>query len=224
MATKDTPSHPLFAAVYDPLTKPVEATLLQEHREHLVAGLMGTVLDLGAGTGAMFDYFKSAASDGALLDLYATEPDPHMRRRAITKAEDIDLEIEIEARRAESLPYKSKFFDSVIASLVFCTIPDIESALSEIARVLKPTGELRFLEHVQGDGILGTTQNVVNPVWRHAAAGCNLTRNTEAIFRAHPDLAVTQIDELDVGIPPIKPFIRGTVQSQWNQNPPEVRE
>ena len=211
MTTDDSPSHPLFAAVYDPVTKHAEETLLREHREFLTKNLNGAVLDLGAGTGAMFPYFEAATEYDPLLVFHAIEPDPHMRRRAEQKANDLDLDIEIRPEGAQSLPYADDSFDVVIASLVFCTIPDVDAALDEVARVLKPGGEFRFLEHVHADGWLAHVQDAANPVWRRGAAGCHLNRDTAATFRTDDRFEVAELDELEIGIPPVKPFVRGTL-------------
>lgn len=209
--TEHQPSHPVFAAVYDAINRGAEAGLLREHREYLAEDLHGAVLDVGAGTGAMFPYFKSAVEDDPSLDLHAIEPDPHMRRQAVERANEYDLDIEIRPEGAQALPYADASFDVVVASLVFCTIPDVEAALAEIARVLKPGGEFRFLEHVHGDGWLARVQDIVNPVWRRAVAGCNLNRETMATFSAADRFAVGDVDKLAFGIAPVKPFVRGTL-------------
>ncbi|WP_435119994.1 methyltransferase domain-containing protein [Halolamina sp. C58] len=220
MPTDESPSHPLFAAVYDPVTKHAEERLLEEHREYLATDLHGAVLDLGAGTGAMFPYFKSATDNDSSLILHAVEPDPHMRRQAVQKARSLDLDITIRSEGAQSLPYADDAFDVVIASLVFCTIPDVEAALDEVTRVLKPGGEFRFFEHVHAEGLLARLQDVVNPVWRRAAAGCHLNRDTVTTFRHDDRFEMTEFDELGIGIPPVAPFVRGTlVAHEGSRNP-----
>ena len=143
------PSYLLFAAIYDPATAVVERTLLRAHRDYLVDDLHGAVLDIGAGTGAMFPYF--AVANGS-ASFHAIEPDPYMRRQAREKADELGLERDLRSAGAESLPYEDDSFDVVIASIVFCTIPDIEVALSEVARVLRLGGGFRFFEHVLDDG------------------------------------------------------------------------
>lgn len=204
------PSHPLFAAAYDHLMKPAERTEFPEHREYLVSDLRGAVLDLGAGTGAMFPYFESAMDRDPTLALHAIEPDPNMRRRAERKAEELDLDVEIRPETAESLAYADDSFDVVVASLVFCTIPDVEAALDEVARVLEPGGEFRVFEHVRGDGWLAHLQDAIAPVWRGVGAGCNLNRDTAATIGSDDRFEVADLDELDVGMPPATPFVRGT--------------
>lgn len=131
----------------------------------------------------MFPYFGEATADGGDIMLFAIEPDPHMRRQAVERARDLGLDIEIESAGAEALPFADNSFDVVIASLVFCTIPDFDAALSEVARVLKPGGEFRFLEHVRGEDAVGVVHDVLAPAWHTVAGGCHLNRKTDKIFR-----------------------------------------
>lgn len=205
------PSHPLFAAVYDPVMRPVEADLLVEHREYLSADLHGSVLDLGAGTGAMFPYFARAVDRDQTLSVHAIEPDSHMRRRARRAAEEANLDVDLRSAGAQSLPYDVDSFDVVVASLVFCTIPNVEAALDEVARVLRPNGEFRFLEHVRADGWMAGVQAAVDPIWRIGAAGCHLTRETGATFRADDRFEVVDFSDLDVGVASVMPLVRGTL-------------
>jgi len=97
-------SHPLFAAIYGPATAIAERTLLRPHRVYLVDDPGETVLDVGAGTGAMFPYFDA-------VSLHAIEPDPHMRERAEKKARELGLDVDIRSATAESLPYDDDTFD-----------------------------------------------------------------------------------------------------------------
>ena len=202
----ETPSHRLFAAIYDPTTWIAERTMFPPHREYLSRNLEGRVLDLGTGTGAMFPYF---AGGDRSLELHAIEPDPHMRKRARQRAEKLRLGVEIRDDRAEALRYTDDSFDAVVAAMVFCTIPDVETALSEVARVLKPGGEFRFLEHVAADGWRGRFQTLLAPLWRRAAGGCHLTRQVPRAFADHEEFDVVEIERLNTGITPVRPFVRG---------------
>lgn len=210
MVAREEPSHPLFAAVYDPATVVVERTLLRPHRRYLVEDLHGAVLDIGAGTGATFPYFDAVADGG--VSFHAIEPDPYMRRRASEEADELGLDIELRSAGAESLPYADDSFDVVIASMVFCTIPDVEAALSEVARVLRPGGEFRFLEHVLDDGWRARVQSLLAPLWRRAAGGCHLTRRTASAFAADRSFDVVEMDRMNLGMAPIRPFVRGTLR------------
>lgn len=204
------PEHPLFAAIYDPATAFAERTILRPHREYLVRDLSGTVLDLGAGTGTMFDYLPTSAE----ISLHAIEPDTYMRQQAVSKANALHLDIEIREVGAESLPYADNQFDTVLASMVFCTIPDVETALREVSRVLRPGGEFRFFEHVADDGWRGRVQTMLAPLWKRLAGGCHLTRQTASRFAADLTFDIIEIDRLHLGVTPIRPFVRGTLRKR----------
>lgn len=206
------PSHPIFARLYDPVMAPAERTSLVEHRRYLVDDISGDVLDLGAGTGAMFPYFAERAAEEQNLELVAIEPDPHMLRKARDRAQSVDLDISLEEAGAESLPFPDDSFDTVVASLVFCTIPDMDAALSEVARVLRPGGEFRFLEHVRGERALGVAHDVLKPAWHALAGGCHLNRQTDDIFRADDRFTLVDFRRLDSALTPVVPVVRGTLE------------
>ncbi|AGB37724.1 class I SAM-dependent methyltransferase [Natronococcus occultus] len=197
-------AHPFVAAVYDTVVP--DRLLFRTHREYLTAELSGRVLDIGAGTGANFPYLD----DG--VDYHAIEPDPHMRRQAAEKAREVGCEVTLRDARAESLPDSDDSADVVLSSLVFCTIADPDRALEEVARVLKPGGELRFLEHVRADGWRATGQELLNPLWSRAAGGCQLTRDTVERFVCHDAFAVEDVERAEVGIFPATPIVRGTLR------------
>jgi len=203
--TEKHPSHRLFAALYDPVTRPFESRIA-EHREYLTQ-VEGDVLDLGAGTGANFPYF--AEKD---VSLRAVEPDPHMRKRAEERAEEHGVEVEIRPDVAESLSYEDGSFDYVVAGLVFCTIKDVDGALDEVARVLRPGGELRFLEHVGDDGMRRRVQKTLNPVWKRCAGGCNLNRDTLAVFEEREEFETVEADTFRDGVTPVNPLVRGSLR------------
>ncbi|MFC6717165.1 class I SAM-dependent methyltransferase [Natrialbaceae archaeon GCM10025810] len=202
-------SHPLFAALYDPVLWVVERTVLYPHRKYLVQDLDGRVLDLGAGTGAMFPLFDKAIESNRSIEFHAIEPDPHMQRRARDRADALDLDVKIRPERAESLPYPDDSFDVVIASMVFCTITDVDAAVGEVVRVLKPGGEFRFLEHVADDGWRRRVQDLLAPMWKRAAGGCHLTRRTPSTFVRAEAFDVIELERLSIGVTPVRPFVRG---------------
>lgn len=195
--------HPLFAALYDPLTRVAERRLRPE-REWLTDGLAGRVLDLGCGTGATFPYLCNRDRD-----LHAVEPDPYMRTRAERRATELDCAIEIREGTAESLPYPDAAFDAVVVSLVLCSVSDVEESVAEIARVLASGGECRFLEHVRSEGRRARMQELLTPCWRRVAAGCHLDRDTSAAFVSNPDLRLETLQRVPAGVAPVAPIVRG---------------
>lgn len=204
------PGHPLVARLYDPVMTVPERAFLPNHREYLAADLSGTILDVGAGTGAMFPYF--ADLDEGSRSLHAIEPDPHMRKQATDRAAKLGLDVEIANGSAEDLPYENDTFDTVVASLVFCTIPDVESAFDEVARVLNSGGEFRFLEHVRASGGVGAVHDVLAPGWYHAAGGCHLNRRTGDLFRADDRFELLDYRRFDSGLTGFVPLIRGRLE------------
>lgn len=201
--------HPLLARVYDPITEFSDRLLFSRHRAYLGRGLSGRVLDLGAGTGRMFDHVRSGDNHDRTPSLHAIEPDPHMRRRAVSRSKRLDLPVTFVDGRAEALPYRNDTFDVVLACMVFCTIADPARALDEACRVIRPGGELRVLEHVAADGWSLRFQRLARPCWSRIAGGCRPDRPTDRLLLEHPDLACTEVQRLAIGIPPARPFIRG---------------
>ncbi|MFP4188771.1 MAG: class I SAM-dependent methyltransferase [Halobacteriales archaeon] len=199
------PSHRLFASMYDAVTGPFER-FVDEHRRYLARGASGDVLDVGAGTGANFPYLDEAGAT-----VHAVEPDPHMRKRARRRAKRDGLDVEIRDGLADSLSYNDAAFDRVVSALVFCTVEDTEAALDEFARVLRPGGEFRFVEHVGDDGVARCVQEAANPVWRRCAGGCRLDRDTVSTFEAHDAFETVEVDRFR-GVPPVSPIVRGTLR------------
>ena len=165
--------HRWYAAMYDLLAKGGEKAM-SRHLSHIVGEAEGRVLEIGAGTGASLPYYERAR------EVVATEPDPFMLARALRRLEELGLtHVELRRHAAEDLPFEDAGFDSVVSSLVLCTVRDPARALSEVRRVLKPGGTLRFIEHVRHDGGLrGLLQDAAAPVWRYMGGGCHPNRHT----------------------------------------------
>lgn len=180
-------AHRWFAAIYDRMSAGEERGFMGEMRRELLADVRGDVLEIGAGTGANFTYYLDTAR------VIALEPDPYMRRRAEARlATLVRPNITLLAAPAESLPVDDAFFDVVISTLVLCTVRDLPRALEEISRVLRPGGQLHFIEHVRGTGFAGRTQDFIKPVWRHLGAGCHPNRRTQsALHKAGFNVSIT---------------------------------
>ncbi len=166
-----------------------------------VAGLAeGRVLEVGVGTGANFPHYP------ANIRLVAIDPDPFMLRRAKRRARALGREVELVLASAEALPFRDHTFDTVVATLVFCSVADLARSLAEVRRVLRPGGTFGFIEHVRAHaGLLAQVQDAVTPVWRRVAAGCHLNRQTvEAIEAAGFD--VVRLEEHAL---PFMPLVAG---------------
>jgi len=169
-------------------------------REELAGGAQGKVLEIGAGTGLNFPHYRDD------VEVIATEPDPYMRQRAQRRLAESGKNIELREASAEELPFDSDSFDTVVGTLVMCSIPHPQRALAEIRRVLKAGGEYRFYEHVRYESAFGALwQDAVLPVWRWFAAGCHPNRNT---VRAVKDAGfnITQLEKTNP-LPPVPPMI-----------------
>jgi MFS family permease len=168
-------SHPLFARFYAWASPRMERAGYGERRGQLLAGLTGRVLEVGAGNGMNFAHYPPEVT--AVL---AVEPEPHLRALAETQADETAISIDVVDGTADHLPAADASFDAVVASLVLCSVPDVPAALTEIRRVLRPGGELRFFEHVRADTPgLARVQRVLDAtVWPTVGAGCHAHRDT----------------------------------------------
>ncbi|WP_251076668.1 class I SAM-dependent methyltransferase [Streptomyces benahoarensis] len=137
-------SHPLFARIYPKINAYAEAHGSVEHRQELLAGVRGRVVEIGAGTGANFRHYPPEVER-----VIAVEPEPRLRALAERAVADAAAPVEVLAGQAERLPVEDGSVDVAVVSLVLCTIVDVPGALAEVSRVLRPTGELRFYEHVR---------------------------------------------------------------------------
>ena len=136
----------LFAALYDTVGKGSEEAGMRDERRQLLAAAQGATIEIGSGTGLNVQHYPDTVTR-----LVLTEPDRHMRVRLGRRVNALSLDAEIVDATAERLPFPDATFDTAVATLVLCTVTDQHVALREIARVLKPSGRLLFLEHVRSD-------------------------------------------------------------------------
>ena len=166
----------LFPVLLDWATRPV-----YRDRERIIGQARGRVLELGVGTGSNFPFYGDAATE-----IHGIEPAQALLTLAQEAASQCARPERFVLRTgdAQQLPYPDHHFDTVVACLVFCTIPDPERAAAEAFRVLKPGGTLLALEHVLSERRwVQRLQKGMNPAWKHLACGCQLTRDTASIFR-----------------------------------------
>jgi ubiquinone/menaquinone biosynthesis C-methylase UbiE len=194
-----------FAALYDRGLKATEENGLRDMRREVLSQARGRTVDLGAGTGVNLDLYPEAVSE-----LVMVEPDPHMIKHLRAKAEGRGG-VEILEASAQDLPFADDSFDTAVFTLVLCTVPDPELALREAARVLKPGGELLFIEHVRADEAgLARWQDRLEKPWRFLADGCHCNRDTVAMIEASP-LKLERIEpgELPKTPPIVRPLVHG---------------
>jgi ubiquinone/menaquinone biosynthesis C-methylase UbiE len=169
--------HPIFARVYPYISRGAEKGGAAEHRRALLAGLEGRVIEVGAGHGLNFAYYP-----GAVTQVVAVEPEPHLRALAQVAAKLAPVSVEVSAGTAEELPAQDGEFDAAVASLVLCSVSDQAAALREIARVLRPGGELRFYEHVISNRpTMAWVQRALDAtIYPALTGGCHCARDTRA--------------------------------------------
>src|ERR1700682_3326254 len=199
----------LFAALYDAAFMRAERKGLRAMRQELLSQCAGSVLELGAGTGLNVGYY-----DDGLARLVLTEPEPHMAaklRAAVTRAR---IAAEVIEAPAESLPFPDASFDTVVSTLVLCTVPAPDVVMREVRRVLKPGGRFLFIEHVRSDSPrLAGWQDRLRRLWSLLACGCQCNRNTlETIQRG---LLTDQVrHDRIIGLTPLlRPLVRGQARA-----------
>ena len=149
-----------------------------KRRTDLLADAHGVVLEIGGGTGANLPYYRDVER------LVIAEPEPFMREKLRPKLAQARVPVEISDADAQRLPFADESFDTVVSTLVFCTIPDPQAALMEIRRVLRSAeGRLLFLEHVRGEGKVARWQDRVQPLWSWLLAGCHPNRTPYLLSR-----------------------------------------
>jgi ubiquinone/menaquinone biosynthesis C-methylase UbiE len=162
-----------FPRLYDTFMGPLERGEFKHIRKQLIQNAHGQVLEIGSGTGINFPYYRQAEK------VIAIEPEPLMREQSLKRIQNPHVPIEVLEARAEELPFPDDSFDTIVSTLVFCTIPDPEKALQEVKRVCKTNGTVLFFEHVRLDhASLGRLQDWLTPVWKRLCDGCHLNRNT----------------------------------------------
>jgi ubiquinone/menaquinone biosynthesis C-methylase UbiE len=200
----------VFAAGYDRFMARTEKAVLRGHREVLVGGVSGSVLEVGGGTGANLPFFR-----GGVEELVITEPEVPMARRLERKLAGCSLPARVVRAPAEELPFEEQSFDFVVSTLVLCTVDDPVRALGEIHRVLRSSGQLIFLEHVRSeDPGLARWQDRLHGAWVRVGHGCHCNRRTvENIERAGFSIAELKHDRLRSAPAIVRPLIAGVARA-----------
>jgi SAM-dependent methyltransferase len=170
--------HPGFARVYPRVADRADRRGAAGHRQRLLEGLAGRVAEVGAGDGRNFTHYPPAVTE-----VVAIEPETTLRALAAEAAREAAVPITVVGGLADDLPFADGELDAAVVSLVLCSVPDQGRALSELRRVLRPGGELRFYEHVvarrQPKRALFQLADR-SGAWPAFAAGCHLARDTGA--------------------------------------------
>ncbi|GHE65043.1 class I SAM-dependent methyltransferase [Streptomyces capitiformicae] len=192
--------HPRFARQYLKIATQSDRRGGAAHRDRLLAWLAGRVLEVGAGQGRNFGHYPDTVTQ-----VVALEPDDTLRSVAENVAASAPVRVTVVPGEAAELPDKDGEFDAVVASLVLCSVDDVPGVLTEIARVLRPDGELRFYEHVRSPHRwAGWLEDAITPLWSRAGGGCHPNRDTETAIRA-AGFTITDIDRFGFAFSPFVP-------------------
>ena len=197
-------SERIFAAWYDVLDAGVEGRL-RPYREQTAGQARGDVLEIGGGTGANLPFYSTD------VRLSVLEPNPHMAKRFRRRTAERGREATIVPEKGEDMPFPDASFDSVVTTLVLCTVDDLDRVVPEARRVLRPGGGFYFYEHVASESPRRRRwEDRLNPPWRFLTTGCNLNRDIAAAIRSagFSRVELTRFD-LSVGLPLPLPNIVG---------------
>lgn len=148
-------------------------------RTKVVPQAVGTVLEIGFGTGLNLPHYRS----DRVNTLYALEPSEEVYRLAQAQTGQYDMDIQPIHAGAEDIPLPSESVDTIVCTYTLCTIPDYEAALQEARRVLRPGGRLLFSEHGRApDASVAKWQDRINPLWKRMAGGCHLNRDAREML------------------------------------------
>lgn len=197
----------LFARLYDHMLAGTERAGLSDRRHELLSMARGSVLEIGAGTGLNLSHYPDSVED-----LVLAEPEAPMARRLERRLAESGRAGRVVLAPAESLPLEDDSVDTVVATLVLCTVKDPQAALVEIDRVLRPGGRLLFLEHVRSqDPAVARWQDRLHGIWLRIGHGCHCNRPTPDLIEASP-LKVERLerDQLPKAPPITRPLATGS--------------
>lgn len=190
-----------FGAVYDYLMFFLETPWLKWRRKRLLSGLSGKVLEVGVGTGINLQYYSHD------VEVTGVEPSPHMIKRAREKRdlllfpERINLQHTGCGNEEMHSLIEPESLDAIVCTLVLCTIPDPEMALSNFRKWLKPGGRLLVLEHIRSHKHnTGKMQDFLTPAWSRVAEGCQLNRPTDKMI-LKAGFQLLREEHFKIGIP-----------------------
>lgn len=176
-------------------------------RHGTCGGASGTVLELGFGSGRTLAYYPDAVTR-----VLAVDPSDLAWEMAAERVTASRMPVERVATDAASLPLPAASVDTVVSTWSMCTIPDLTGALAEVARVLRPGGSLRFVEHALAPSPrMARVQRTIQPVWGLVAGGCHVDRDILGLVAgAGFDVTTTHEGYLDDVTSPASWFVAGS--------------
>jgi len=198
-----------FPVLYDPVLWLGERTGMRALRRELVSNARGFTVEIGSGTGLNLPHYGDEVDE-----LVLAEPDPAMRTRLEKRLGPSGRAAQLVDAPAEQLPFGNATVDTVVSTLVLCTVESPELALREIARVLRPGGRLLFIEHVRSASPrLARWQDRLVEPWRRFGRGCRCNRPTTELM-TNGGLQLTDVRETSWhAMPPIvRPLVSGSAR------------
>jgi ubiquinone/menaquinone biosynthesis C-methylase UbiE len=199
----------IFARWYPWLMARAERAGQGDIRRTQLSKARGKTLEIGAGNGFSVAYYT-----GEVDELTLVEPNPVLRRLLAGSARDAaPRKVVLADGDVHALDYPDATFDTVTASLVFCSVSDPHRALAEVHRVLKPGGRFLFHEHVRGTGVRAFLQDLMTPLQRWIADGCHANRDFESLLSDSPlELETLTRTRMPASVPTIVPLVVGTAR------------
>lgn len=195
----------LAARLYEPSMWPGERAGMRARRLALLGRAHGRTVEIGSGTGLNVPHYPPAVDE-----LIFTEPDPGMRERLQRRASRERPDARILGDDAAALSLADDSVDTVVAALVLCTVDEPARVLGELTRVLRPDGQLLFIEHVRSQSPrLARWQDRLEQPWQRFASGCRCNRDTLALIEAAGFAADARRDTWRWAPPLVRPLIVG---------------
>lgn len=209
----------VMAKGYDFAIHKTEQRCLDHWRRDLLARASGHILEIGAGTGLNLPHYPAGLSK-----LTLSEPDPHMRKQLLNKISGTSQQpVQVNDWHAEQIDLPDNSVDTIVSTLVLCSVNCVQQTLQELSRVLRPGGQLLFLEHVRAaEEKIIRWQKRCEPLWRCCCGNCHLTRDTIYSIE-ETGMVIEEIKEDDiVGAPAIvRRSLRGHARKPEHNNTPQ---
>jgi ubiquinone/menaquinone biosynthesis C-methylase UbiE len=149
-------------------------------RERVVGAARGRVLEIGIGSGLNVASYRSSAEE-----VYGVDPSVELLAKVSNRLKTAQVPVKLVEGSAETLPFEDRSFDTVVMTFTLCSIPDVALAVGEMRRVLRPDGELLFVEHGQApDPAVIRWQDWLTPTWKSIGGGCHLNRKIDDLIKA----------------------------------------
>lgn len=181
----------------------------QKLRRKCLAGLGGTVLEVGFGSGHNLPFYPAGVDK-----IFAVDPSKLGRKLARQRLAETSIPVEFLDLDGKTIPLEEGSVDCVLTTWTLCTIPDVEKALTEMHRVLKRDGKLHFMEHGRAnEASIARWQDRLNPIQKLVAGGCHLNRRMDELILAS-GLTLSVLENFYMRGPKIGTFMYGGVATK----------